>query len=64
MGHHRDGNRGDNAMSKINTGSGEVTYEAIRNAMNGESFIMSLTDTDEIKAVIAAVNEGIDAHLS
>lgn len=24
---------------------------------------MTLTDTDEIKAVIAAVNEGIDAHL-
>ena len=24
---------------------------------------MSLTDTDEIKAVIAAVNEGIDGHL-
>ena len=24
---------------------------------------MSLTDTDEIKAVIEAVNEGIDSHL-
>lgn len=31
--------------------------------MNGEPFPMSLTDTDEIKAVIAAVNQGIDSHL-
>ena len=27
-------------------------YETIRQAMNGEPFTMSLTDTDEIKAVI------------
>ena len=50
-------------MCSIDTGSGSVDYETIRKAMNGESFTMSLTDTDEIKAVIAAVNEGIDAHL-
>jgi hypothetical protein len=29
----------------------------------GEPFTMSLTDEDEICAVIAAVNEGIDSHL-
>lgn len=50
-------------MCKIDTGSGTVSYETVRKAMNGEPFTMSLTDTDEIKAVIAAVNEGIDAHL-
>ena len=31
--------------------------------MDGEPFTMTLTDTDEIKAVIAAVNVGIDGHL-
>jgi hypothetical protein len=31
--------------------------------MGGEHYTMSLTDTAEIKAVIAAVNQGIDAHL-
>jgi hypothetical protein len=50
-------------MCNIHTGSGTVTYETIRTAMNGEPFSMSLTDADEIKAVIAAVNQGIDAHL-
>jgi len=50
-------------MCNFNTGSGTVTYETIRQAMGGEPFTMSLTDEDEIKAVIAAVNEGIDAHL-
>jgi hypothetical protein len=50
-------------MCNIDTGSGTVTYETIRQAMNGEPFTMSLTDTDEIKAVIVAVNEGIDSHL-
>ena len=39
------------------------SYEPIRKAMNGESFTMSLTDVDEIEAVIAAVNQGIDSHL-
>lgn len=50
-------------MYQFNTGSGEVSYETVRKAMDGEPFTMSLTDTDEIKAVIAAVNEGIDSHL-
>ena len=50
-------------MNKINTGSGSVTYRAVRKAMGGEPFTMSMTDTDEIKAVVAAVNEGIDSHL-
>jgi len=31
--------------------------------MAGEPYTMSLTDTNEIKAVIAAVNQGIDSHL-
>ena len=40
-----------------------MDYETVRKAMDGEPFTMSLTDEDEIKALIAAVNEGIDAHL-
>jgi len=40
-----------------------ITYDAICAAMNGQPFSMSLTDQDEIKAIVAAVNEGIDAHL-
>jgi hypothetical protein len=31
--------------------------------MGGEPYTMSLTDTAEIKAVIEAVNQGIDSHL-
>ena len=50
-------------MCSIDTGSGTVDYTTIRKAMGNEPFTMSLTDTDEIKAVIAAVNEGIDSHL-
>ena len=50
-------------MNTIDTGSGTVDYETVRMAMNGEPFTMSLTDDDEIKAVVAAVNQGIDAHL-
>jgi hypothetical protein len=50
-------------MNSIDTGSGSVDYETIRKAMANEPFTMSLTDTDEIEAVVAAVNEGIDAHL-
>jgi hypothetical protein len=41
----------------------KVAYDTVREAMGGEPFPMSLTDTDEIRAVIAAVNQGIDAHL-
>ena len=50
-------------MCSIDTGSGAVDYDTVRQAMAGEPFTMSLTDTDEIKAIIAAVNEGIDSHL-
>ncbi len=50
-------------MCNIELGSGTVDYETIRRAMANEPFTMSLTDEDEIQAVIAAVNEGIDAHL-
>jgi len=50
-------------MNSIDTGSGSVDYETVRQAMANEPFTMSLTDSDEIKAVIAAVNEGIDSHL-
>jgi hypothetical protein len=50
-------------MSSFHTGSGTVSYQVARNAMDGKPFTMSLTDTDEIKAVIDAVNQGIDAHL-
>jgi hypothetical protein len=50
-------------MCDFNTGSGTVSYETIRKAMNGEPFTMSLTDTDEIRAVVEAVNEGIDPYL-
>jgi hypothetical protein len=52
-----------NTMCSIDTGSGTVDYETIRKAMGNEPFTMSLTDQDEIRAVIEAVNEGIDAHL-
>ena len=50
-------------MCSIDTGSGTVDYETIRKAMGGEPFTMSLTDEDEIRAVIEAVNEGIDSYL-
>ena len=50
-------------MCNIHTDSGTVTYKAVRRAMDGEPYTMSLTDTNEIKAVIAAVNQGIDSHL-
>ena len=50
-------------MCRIHTGSGTVTYTAVRRAMNGEPYNMSLTDTAEVKAVIEAVNQGIDSHL-
>jgi hypothetical protein len=50
-------------MCNFDTGSGTITYETIRQAMGGEPFTMSLTDEDEIRAVIVAVNEGIDSHL-
>ncbi len=50
-------------MNTIDSGSGTVDYQTVRQAMAGEPFTMSLTEPDEIKAIIAAVNQGIDAHL-
>jgi hypothetical protein len=50
-------------MCKFHTGSGTVKYKAVQKAMNGEPYTMSLTDTNEIRAVISAVNQGIDSHL-
>ena len=50
-------------MCDFHTGSGTVTYEAVHTAMGGEPYTMSLTDTNEIRAVIEAVNQGIDSHL-
>lgn len=50
-------------MNQIDTGSGTVAYSTIRKAMANEPFTMSLTDSDEIHAVIESANEGIDSHL-
>jgi hypothetical protein len=50
-------------MCDFDTGSGTVSYETVRKAMGDQPFTMSLTDEDDIRAVVAAVNEGIDAHL-
>ena len=47
----------------IDTGSGKVTYGTVRRAMDGQPYTMSLTGQDEIRAVIQAVNQGIDGHL-
>ena len=46
-----------------NTMNCPVSYEDVRRAMKGQSFPMSLTDQEEIAAVIRIVNKGIDAHL-
>jgi hypothetical protein len=50
-------------LNQFDTGSGTVTYAIVRKAMGGEPFTMSLTDSNEIHAVIEAVNQGIDSHL-
>ena len=50
-------------MCNIYTGIGKVTYRAVRKAMGGQTYTMSLTDTNEIRAVVDAVNIGIDSHL-
>ena len=50
-------------MNSIQTDSGVITYDAVRKAMDSESYTMSLTGKDEIHAVIEAVNQGIDSHL-
>ena len=53
----------NSAMCHIHTDSGTVAYDAVRKAMEGEPYTMSLTGTDEIRAVVEAVNQGIDSHL-
>ena len=50
-------------MCLIHTGCADIRYQAIRDAMEGRDYSMSLTDRDEIRAVIAAVSQGIDSHL-
>ena len=50
-------------MCRINIGSGSVSYETVRQAMNGAPYTMSLTGPCDIQAVVAAVNQGIDSHL-
>ena len=50
-------------MCSIHTENGVITYEAVRTAMDGEPYGMSLTGSDGIRAVIEAVNQGIDSHL-
>jgi hypothetical protein len=50
-------------MFEIHTDAGKVTYRAVRKAMDGEHYTMSLTDTNQIRAVVDAVNIGIDSHL-
>lgn len=50
-------------MCSIHTGSVVITYDAVCRAMDGEPYTMSLTGKDEIRAVIDAVNQGIDSHL-
>lgn len=50
-------------MDCIDTFSGTVTYQTVREAMDGKPFTMSLTGQDDIEAVVEAVNQGIDAYL-
>jgi len=54
-------------MCTIRTGCGDVSYAAVREAVEAidddHFFEMSLVGREEIDAVIAAVNQGIDAHL-
>lgn len=40
-----------------------VTYRAVREAMNGAMFPFTVRNRNEVNAVIAAVNQGIDSHL-
>jgi len=50
-------------MCNIHTDNGTVTYDAVRMAMDGKPYPMSLTGRDEVQAVVTAVNQGIDSHL-
>jgi hypothetical protein len=56
-------NERNKMTNQFDTDSGIVTYATIRKATDEEPFTMSLTDSDEIHAVIESVNEGIDSHL-
>ena len=47
----------------VNSNLVEINYDAIRQAMNGEPYPMSLVSKEEITAVVKAVNQGIDSHL-
>lgn len=40
-----------------------ITYDAIKLATGGVAYEMSLTDDDEVMAVVESVNEGIDSRL-
>lgn len=40
-----------------------VTYDTVRQALDGDTFAMTITDEDEFEAIKRAVNQGIDAHL-
>ena len=50
-------------MHSLQTDCGIIPYGAVREAMDGEPYTMSLTDEQEIHAVIEAVNQGIDSYL-
>ena len=50
-------------MCNIHTDNGTVTYDAVRMAMDGNPYPMSLTGRDEMQAVVTVVNQGIDSHL-
>lgn len=50
-------------MHTIQTDCATISYDAVREAMDGKPYTMSLTGKDEILAVIEAVNQGIDSHL-
>ena len=50
-------------MCSIQTDSATISYDAVREALDGEPYKMSVTGRDAIGAVIEAVNQGIDSHL-
>lgn len=50
-------------MSLIHTDSATISYDAVREALDGEPYTMSVTGRDAIQAVIDVVNQGIDSHL-
>lgn len=50
-------------MHTIQTDCATISYDAVRGAMDGQPYTMSLTGRNAIQAVIDAVNQGIDSHL-